>query len=289
MGFHFRLGVSTVGQIVKETIQIIWIKLQPTEMPITDEDEWERIAEDFFERRNFPMCVGAIDGKHVQLKAPFHSGSRYFNYKGFHSIVLLAIADAKARFIVVDVGAYGSSSDGGILQDSMLHRLMTTNKLKLPQPKRLQETENELPYVFVGDEAFPLLTHLMRPFPRRDLTDDKRIFNYRLSRARLQVERAFGLISSMWRILRKPIEVQPDFAIDIVKTIYCVLHNYVQNKEPERLRDLDTNDTCTLRHVDAEARNHGKYTQDAANVRTTLMRYFLSPSGTLHWQNDILY
>ena len=60
----------------------------------------------------------------------------------------------------------------------------------------------------------------MRPSPRRELADEKTIFNYRLSRARRQVECAFGILSSMWRILLATIEVHDPFACDIVKEVY---------------------------------------------------------------------
>ena len=229
LAFRFRLGHETVRRIVKETVQVLWRKLQPQDMPVPDKHSWEQIANGFQERWQFPLCAGAIDGKHVQLKAPVDSGSQYFNYKGHYSIVLMAICDAKSKFIAIDVGAYGSSSDGGIFQDSNFFQRLREKTLHLPDPIQIPNTNTIAPYVFVGDEAFPVLENLMRPFPRKELSNEKRIFNYRLSRARKQIECAFGVLSSMWRILRKPIEVQVDFATDIVKAT-CVLHNYIQNR-----------------------------------------------------------
>ena len=38
-------------------------------------------------------CLGAVDGMHVASIRPLKSGTIYFNYKKFFSIVLLAVSD----------------------------------------------------------------------------------------------------------------------------------------------------------------------------------------------------
>jgi len=74
-------------------------------------EEWETISNGFHNRWNFPLCCGALDGKHVLINAP-DEGSEYYNYKGFNSIVLMAVADYKYCFSYFEVGKKGSESDG---------------------------------------------------------------------------------------------------------------------------------------------------------------------------------
>ncbi|CAH2011568.1 unnamed protein product [Acanthoscelides obtectus] len=57
--------------------------------------KWKELANLFEERWNFPHCLGAIDGKHIDIIPPADSGSYYYNYKGRHSMVLMAIVDAR--------------------------------------------------------------------------------------------------------------------------------------------------------------------------------------------------
>lgn len=128
---------------------------------------------------NFPNCIGAIDGKHVQIRKPIGSGSQYRCYKQFDSIILMAIVDANLNFIFVDVGTNGRIGDAGVWNKSDLKRAFDQQLLNLPPPERLPNSTISLPYVIVGDEAFALKSYLMKPYSGRGLATASRIHNYR--------------------------------------------------------------------------------------------------------------
>ena len=194
LAFHYRVGVQTVARIVEEVCPVIWNQMSGTHMQMAKtEEDWKLIAANFEAKWNFPHCVGAIDGKHIVLMCPQNSGSTYYNYKGTFSIVLLALVDANYKFTYIDIGSYGRSSDGGVFAHSNFGKALTGNKLHLPPDTLIEKAEElgPMPFVVVGDEAFPLQTNLMRPFPGRGCPSNQRVFNYRLSRARRLVEKCF--------------------------------------------------------------------------------------------------
>jgi hypothetical protein len=133
-------------------------------MPKPSEEQWKAIAADFCNIWNFPNCIGAVDGKHVKIEALANSGSVYFNYKKTFSV---ALVDATYNFIMIDVGSFGRSSDGGIFSHSALGRCMEYRSLNTTLDSCLRGTNIEAPFVIVGDEAYPLNTYLMRPYPGR--------------------------------------------------------------------------------------------------------------------------
>jgi len=173
--------------------------------------DWKNIALDFNEKWNFPNCLGAIDGKHVVIQSPVNSGTEYYNYKGTFSIVLMAVVNANYDFTFVDIGCQGRISDGGVLRNTSFFKKLDTNELILPHDEILPNTNVSLPYVFLTDEALALSTNMMKPYSGvHEKGNAKRIFNYRLSRARRVVENVFGIMASVFRIFRGPILLEPE-------------------------------------------------------------------------------
>lgn len=121
----------------------------------------------------------------------------------------------------------GSVNDSGIWSNTAVHHALENNTIFITQPRPLPNGNITLPFAILGDEAFPLKSHLMRSYPRKHLkTDKQRVFNYRLSRTRRIVENAFGILAARWRILFKPLCCKLPTGEAIIQAIVC-LHNFI--------------------------------------------------------------
>ncbi|KAM4030026.1 uncharacterized protein ACNLHF_022055 [Anomaloglossus baeobatrachus] len=280
--YQFRLGVSTVCELVRETCEVISEKLQPLVLPQPTSAQWLEIADKFYEVANFPNCLGALDGKHIRIQKPGHSGSLYYNYKKIFSIVLMAIADARYRFVAVDIGAYGRTNDSRVFKESNMGKCLYSSGLNIPPSRPLPGTEGpSLPLVLVGDEAFQLGTNLMKPYSSRNLNTSRRIFNYRLSRARRYVECTFGLMTAKWRVLLTAMQLKPENVDSVVKA--CVtLHNFVARQEPLL---VDQND-CESHLTSIEYRSI-RSTTAIMQIREQFRQYFVSEQGRIPWQDNL--
>lgn len=255
-----------------------------------DPQSWLEIARGF---KKFPHCVGAIDGKHIDIQSPAHSFSEYYNYKKSFSIVILALVDANYNFIFAEIGSQGRISDGGVFRSSKLWQRICSNDLNLPMPQPLSRSTIEIPYVFLGDGAFALTTHVMKPYPgNHDERTPKRTFNKKLSSSRVVVENVFGIMAYKFRIFRKPILRDPEKATIITMTC-ALLHNFLRKSStsssiytPSGTTDVyntnddlivpgswrnDIGDSCAIQPLQQVPR---RSTSDAYQIREEFTTYF---------------
>lgn len=101
-------------------------------------EEWKAVADGFAARWNFPNCIGALDGKHVNIIQPANSGSRFFNYKHTFSLVLMGLVDADYKFLYCDVGCNGRISDGGVFAGCSLDQPLKTKTANVPPHSHYQ-------------------------------------------------------------------------------------------------------------------------------------------------------
>ena len=228
--YLFRMGKKTVSRIIAETTDAIQSTLMEDYMktPSTT-SQWKSIAADFERRWNFPHVLGALDGKHIRIQAPNKCGSLFHNYKGFFSMVLMAICDAKYNFIYTSIGDFGSNNDCGVLANSDIEIAFENKRWGIPGEDAINGIDGPMPYFLLGDEIFPLNGWLMRPYPGK-LPEEEQIYNLRHSRARMPIENSFGILVARWRIFQKPIIGSVENVQNYVMACIC-LHNYLRLTE----------------------------------------------------------
>ncbi|XP_055630744.1 uncharacterized protein LOC129771282 [Toxorhynchites rutilus septentrionalis] len=284
LSYLFRVPKCTISIIVPEVCRAIYSALKDDYIKVpSTSDDWNNIALKFHSKWNFPKCLGAIDGKHILVQAPEHSGSYYYNYKGQHSIVLMASVDAEYKFTIITVGSNGRVSDGGVFRatgvaDYIKNAVVGLEKMPLPGRTLY------VPYVFVSDDAFPLQPHIMKPYPF-NCQGSMRIFNYRLSRARRIVENAFGIMSSVFRVLRKPLLITPE-RVEAIVLATCTLHNFLLSGKsatnvyaPEGTFDREASETGeiiqgTWRSENMPADNLFHWHNKAAIITRTMLKKY---------------
>ena len=217
--YQFRISDSAISLFIKPVCDVIYdeLKEEYLKMPST-EAEWTDIANKTFQRWHFPNCFAATDGKHIELMHLHNSGSLYINYKKLFSIVLMALADYDSKFLFVDIGFQGRISDGGVFRNYDFYGAPVCNEINLPLPTEVPQlnpwwnSTEPLPFVFVGDDAFPLTNFCMKPYPLTGLTEEERLFNFWLSHFRRIGKNTFGIWSNRFRLFSTRICMQPEKA-----------------------------------------------------------------------------
>lgn len=152
------------------------------------------------------------------------------------SVALRAVCDASYHFTFVDIVAYGKNLGTRIFQNSMLRNKISGNEYNILDHYSVTgESDNILPHVFVGCEAFVLSTHIMRPYSYKKKSIEKStVCNFRQSRQGVLSNALleFQVIS----VFHRSLNVSVDSAQNIGKA-YVILHNFVRKRDGFRFED----------------------------------------------------
>ena len=195
------------------------VKTNYIKLPRTEREK-VRIINAFKERSKMPNVLGAIDGTHIKIRASKENKRDYFSRYHQYDVICQGIVDSKTKFIDVVAGFPGSMHDSRVLRNTPICRLIDSG---FKTPVMSVEGINIAPYL-VGDRAYPISKSILKPFSDSTTNPEEQNFNKELSRARVAVECAFGLLKSRFRILNKAME---DSLKIVNKTIVacCVLHS----------------------------------------------------------------
>ncbi|XP_049528892.1 uncharacterized protein LOC125947697 [Dermacentor silvarum] len=219
----------------------------------------------------FRQGVGALDGCHFPILPPKEHATDYHNYKGWHSIVLLALVDHKYRFRYVNVGAPGRSHDAHMFGLSKLSKIIDSPLFETPLATI---GSIAVPPIILCDQAFPLARNLMKPFGHRGaMNDAEKKFNYHLCAARRVVENAFGRLKARFRFTAKRMECRVD-NVRLAIRACCVLSNICEHfndsVHPQWLSEVQQCDAefpQTSRATEAQVGN-------GATIRGALVQYY---------------
>ena len=202
------------------------------------------------------------------------------------------------------MGQVGQQSDGGVYKNSNMGYAIDQNLLNVPAPSNDMSSDGKYyPYVFVADDAFQMKEYMLKPYPRSDRDIEKRVFDYRLSRARRIIENSFGILAARFRIFRRPINAQAETVCNITKAAVA-LHNYLMKWQcifgeytysppgfvdqddfgEERKGEWRAETTGYTSMVSATNLGTNNYSRAAEEVRDSFKRYFSSNEGMVSWQ-----
>ena len=199
-----------------------------TGIPVTPEGQ-RRVKQGFLAKYGFPGVLGAVDCTHVLIRAPALNSGAYVNRKGTHSINVQVICDAHQYILNVYANHPGGSHDAFIMEQSVIPAVF--------------ERDPPLDGWLLGDNGYPLKSWLMVPYITP--TSARQIgFNRKHSRARVVIERTFGLLKMRFRCVDRSggtLQYTPQKVASFV-VVCCVLHNMalrhgmVLNFSEDRLR-----------------------------------------------------
>ncbi|XP_049522528.1 uncharacterized protein LOC125945022 [Dermacentor silvarum] len=221
----FDMGRSTVNIIYREFCETVVASLEHEWVKMVTGNDMENHIGEFYASTGFPQGVGALDGCHFPVSPPKEHASDYYNYKGWHSVILLALVDHCYVFRYTNVGSPGRCHDAHVYHQSSLSRLVSGPTFRHPTTLI---SGVAVPPLILCDQAFPLTPNLIKPFASTSSSEEQKHFNYQLSKSRRIVENAFGRLKARFRFIMKRMECDISNVPLIIRAC-CVLNNICEH------------------------------------------------------------
>ncbi|XP_077521601.1 uncharacterized protein LOC144132813 [Amblyomma americanum] len=267
----FGLGRSTVNTIYREFCDAVVCLLEDKWINMPSPDAMGDHIREFGAVCDFPQAVGALDGCHFPVSPPKESAPDYYNYKGWHSIVLLALVDHRYRFRYVNVGSPGRCHDAYIYQRSQLAEFIEGPTFQAPA---VVFSGTAVPPLILCDQAFPLTTHLIKPYRNSAHLDaDMKRLNYHLSKARRVIENAFGRLKARFRFCMKRMECSMDTAPLVIRAC-CTLNNICEAFGDQVMQDWTSDAQVSEALYQQPQRVTDDQTATGAAVRAAILEYY---------------
>ena len=270
----FGIARSTVCMIVHNTCKAIVDVLIKEYIRFPVGQDLKDVVSGFENKWGFPQCAGAIDGSHIPISAPELNHTDYFNRKGWYSMLVQAVVDHEYLLRDICVGWPGSVHDARVFVNSLLYKRITEDNI-LDSSGRTILGRN-IPICIVGDSAYPIQPWLMKPFTDDStLTHQQKHFNYRLSRARIVAECAFGHLKARWRRLSKRNDMITDHIPTII-TATCILHNICEIHHEHFNENWLQVNTDSQQPSRPSSSTSSPMSSESDVIRNTLMTYLYS-------------
>jgi hypothetical protein len=213
MGIH----LSTASRCVAK-VSAALARLAPNfiKMPQTDQERAE-VQNDFFEIARFPRVLGAIDCTHIRIQSLGGRDAEIFrNRKGYFSINVQTICNAKLEILDIVARWPGSSHDSTIFNNSRIRARFENN-----------EFDN---HILLGDGGYPIRSYFLTPLaaPRNR---GQQLYNESHIRTRNTVERSYGNWKRRFPVLAYGMRLKQNTILSIIVATAVLQNIAIQMNE----------------------------------------------------------